>query len=94
MMYKQIWKYQLETADWNTIKMPIGSEILTVQTQGENICLWALVNPNEDEEERIIEVVGTGFPIECDLKFTRKYINSYQLMNGRLVFHVFERLLA
>lgn len=93
-MYKQIWKYQLETTDWNEIEMPIGAEILTVQTQGENVCLWALVNPNEDKEKRVIEIIGTGNPVECDSKFTRKYINTYQLLEGRLVFHVFERLLA
>lgn len=91
-MYKQIWKYQLDTSDWNVIEMPIGAEILTVQMQGENVCLWALCYPIEDKEKRVIEIIGTGHPVECDATIERKYIGTYQLLGGQLVFHVFERL--
>ena len=89
-MKKTIWKFELETTDKQTLKMPVGAKILTVQTQNEKPCLWALVDPNAEKEDRFIEVFGTGHPIGCDMGVDRKYISTYQLRGGSLVFHVFE----
>lgn len=85
---KQIWKYRLELGTC-IIGMPKGSEILTVQNQYEVAYVWALVDPNKEVEERIFEVIGTGHNIEPS-KNKRKYINTFQLQGGFLVFHVFE----
>ena len=93
-MKKTIWKYQLEPIDNQDIEMPFNSKILTIQTQQEKPCLWALVDPSEKTEKRHIEIFGTGHPIHYDIGDTeRNYIGSYQLENGALVFHVFENLL-
>lgn len=91
-MNKTIWKFELETTDNQKIQMPVGAEILTVQTQNETPCLWALVDPNEAKEDRFIEIFGTGHPIgyDMDVDVDRKYISTYQLHGGSLVFHVFE----
>ena len=89
-MNKSIWKFPLETEDTTTIIMPENAEILTVQVQRDIVCLWALVDPNASREPRTIQIIGTGHPI--DGKVNRKYIGTYQLMEGALVFHVFERL--
>jgi hypothetical protein len=87
---KTIYKYKLTTTDNQVLSLPAFSEILTVQLQGGEPYLWALVNKNIEEEIPItIEIFGTGNPIP-DGK--RRYINTYQLLDGRLVFHVFERL--
>jgi len=51
-MNKSIWKYQLEVTDNQIVKMPKDAEILSVQTQNEEVCLWALVIPNNDKEDR------------------------------------------
>lgn len=86
---KTIWKFELETTDRQKVEMPIGAKILTVQTQNETPCLWALVNPERKErKERYFEVFGTGHKIPLDL--SREYIGTYQLKGGSLVFHVFE----
>jgi len=85
----QIWKYVLTTTDNQTIKMPKGAQILTFQIQNGKPCLWALVNPSLTETERYIEIHGTGNYIEESL-LERKYIGTYQLHGGSLVFHVFE----
>ncbi len=69
--------------------MPIGAELLTVQIQGGKPCLWAMVDPAKDQSERHIEIFGTGNPIEESI-LERKYIGTYQLHGGSLVFHVFE----
>ena len=89
-MEKTIWKYELEITDNQNILMPIGAEILTVQMQDGTPCLWALLNPEADIEKRYIEIFGTGHPVSCDLGSARKYISTFQMSNGELVFHVFE----
>lgn len=52
-MNKTIWKFELETTGNQTLKMPIGAEILSVQTQFDKPCLWALVEPNAEKEDRV-----------------------------------------
>jgi hypothetical protein len=42
----RIYKYQLETTGVQEIEMPQGAIILSLQTQNEVPCIWALVNPN------------------------------------------------
>lgn len=89
-MKKSIWKFGLETTDNQEIEMPIGAEILTVQTQHEQPCLWALVHPSAEKEIRHFEVFGTGHEVSYPTGTDRKYIGTYQLHGGSLVFHVFE----
>ena len=91
-MNNTIWKFELETIDNQTIKIPVGGEILTIQTQNGMPCLWALVDSNADKEDRFIEIYGTGHFIRQDENVNRKYIGTYQL-GGSLVFHVFEHLI-
>lgn len=89
-MKKTIWKFPLEIADMQLIKMPLGSKILTVQVQREKLCLWALVNPHPQlrKESRKILIYGTGYDIVKSKRI--KYINTCQLHNGFFVGHVFE----
>lgn len=89
-MEKTIWKFELENTDEQKVEMPVGSEILTVQTQNETPCLWALVDPSADKETRYLEVFGTGNPLPYCTDLDRIYISTYQLKGGSLVFHVFE----
>lgn len=90
-MDKSIYKYQLSVTDTQTIELPVGAEILTVQTQNEMPCLWALVNPNEIKKEiHVFEIFGTGNPVNYEIGVSRRYISTFQLGGGQLVFHVFE----
>ncbi len=90
-MNKTIYKYSLAVKDFQDVLLPIGAEILTVQVQGENACMWALVNPNETQKEnRNIEIFGTGHPIGYGMGISRKYISTFQMHGGQLVFHAFE----
>ena len=54
--------------------------------------MWALVNPDEQTEERHFEVYGTGHPVYCDMGIERKYIATAQTDVGGYVWHVFERI--
>lgn len=90
MIEKVIWKYILETTDSQELIMPKGACVLTVQTQNNTPCLWALVNPNAEKESRIFETFGTGHPICCATDMQRNYIGTYQMHGGSFVLHVFE----
>ena len=91
-MENTIWKFELEVTEKQFIRMPKEAELLSVQTQNETPCLWALVNPNNEKEERCFEVFGTGHDMHCDMGIDRKYIGTFQMQKGGLVFHLFERI--
>lgn len=92
LVYKQIWKFQLQSTDRQAFCLPKGAEILTIQVQGGEPYFWALVDPLQEQVERFIEMYGTGHPVPFEEGFTKKYIGTYQLYNGSLVFHVFESI--
>ena len=88
---KKIYKYPLEIEDTQFVELPLGAEILTAQMQGNQLCLWAMVNtsPEAINKNRRIEIIGTGSPVPTgDLK----YISTFQMMGGVLIFHVFENI--
>lgn len=84
---KTVWKFNLAMDDLNLLKIPSEYEILCIQKQHGNPCLWALVNPNSAKKDVLIRVAGTGHTINETI---RKYIGTFQLYDGNLVFHVFE----
>ena len=83
---RSVWKFPLHMTDLQYVDMPMGAEILTVQMQGEQCCLWALCEPENVMRPREILIHGTGHPVG-DIG---RYIGSVQMMGGALVFHVFE----
>ena len=90
IMEKQIWKYEIVTTNTQSLTIPYGAEILTIQDQKGTLCMWVLVDPNEEKEKRVFEVFGTGQDIHYDLGVSRKYIGTYQERAGHLIFHLFE----
>lgn len=89
-MPKTIYKYTLEATDVQQIEIPQGAEILCIQTQNETPCIWALVDPNATVTKRVFEIFGTGHNVPEN--GNRKYIGTFQLNQGALVFHCFELL--
>lgn len=87
---KTIYKYKLIGASSQTIEMPVGAEVLTIQVQNEIPCIWVIVDPYYSLEKRVFEIFGTGH--EIPYSANRKYIGTYQLNNRCLVFHCFELL--
>lgn len=82
----RVYKYPIKITDKQSVEMPLSGKILTAQMQGDQLCLWALVDPDNDwEGYRIIYVHGTGHPIKEE---NLKYIATVQTRG--LVFHVFE----
>ncbi len=85
---KTIHKYSLKPSIVNTITMPKGAEILTVQVQRGGPQLWALVDPHAELEVKSISVWLTGDDIPNDVG---EYVATFQLADGDYVLHVFQK---
>jgi hypothetical protein len=85
-MEKQIWKFTLHPTTVQHIEMPSDAEILTIQTQEQLPCIWALVSPDAPKRKFAFEIFGTGHPVPDG---QRKYIGTYQINGGELIFHCF-----
>ncbi len=83
-----IWKYPIPVADEFQLEMPMGARPLTVQVQDGKPYLWALVNTEFDVEPHRFRLAGTGHPLEEDV-WSYAYVGTFQVRDGRLVFHVF-----
>lgn len=80
-----VWKFPFALVDRQVLSMPRGAAPLYVATQFEQPCLWALVDPVAPKEQRTFLIVGTGHR-----GVVGRYLGSFQLHNGQLVFHIFE----
>ena len=87
MSHRKIYKYTLGPE--SEVELPMQAEILCVHEQGEDICLWALVNPQNEVEKRTFLSFGTGHKVS-DLPL--RYVGTSFLEGGLLVFHTFELL--
>lgn len=93
---KKIYKYPLELTDFQEVDMPEGAEILSVQTQyapfgsplKEHLCMWAMVDTDKPVQTRRIRIFGTGNPMTYEHEL--KFIDTVQMSNHALVWHVFE----
>ena len=86
---KKVWKFSLAIDDRQVLRMPVNAQILSVQAQKGSPVLWAIVDYETDViEERIFITHGTGHSVSEE---AGAYIGTYQLRDGDLVFHVFEK---
>ncbi len=84
-----IWKFPLPAPDdVVTLMMPRGAVVLSVQVQHETPCVWALVDPEAPKVPRRFRWAGTGHPL--DLRGFWKFVGTFQLHGGDLVFHLFD----
>jgi len=84
---KTIWKFDLLTTDCQVVSMPKDSKIISVQTQFDEPCIWAVVDDQAETEDRYFVIVGTGHQVLHD---NLLFIGTFQLHTGALVFHLFE----
>lgn len=86
---KTIYKYQFPIHDQVSIAMPIDAEILSVQVQRGQPCIWALVDPYARQTSREILLFGTGQPI--DGHEIGRFVGTFQIDGGDFIFHLFEK---
>jgi len=86
---KAIWKYPLIPPTYNCrVEMPIGSTIVDVREQNDQVNMWAEVDTDAaDMEIRTFAVFGTGHILP---NRGLKYVGTAHLFHGELVMHVFE----
>lgn len=86
---KTIWKY---TVHWDefTLEMQRGAQVLSVQVQDGVPRMWAIVDPGAATETRHFRLVGTGHTINDTEEL--RFIGTFQIHGGELVFHLFERV--
>lgn len=82
---KIVYKYPLKVEDEQELNLPFGAVVLSANFQGEALCIWALVDMDEDfVKKQIIYIHGTGHPI---IEENSRFINTVFI--DSLVFHVF-----
>lgn len=82
-----IWKFTLRLVDRQTVMMPRGAKIIAVQEQAGAICLWAIVDPQENKTSRLFTIAGTGHQLPPNAAAIN-HLGTVQL--GAYVWHVFE----
>lgn len=82
-----IYKYSLQPGR-TVLDLPSGAQVLTVQMQRGEPCLWAKVDTTNPPERRVFDVFGTGHPMPDDPRLL--YVATFQMDGGALVWHVFE----
>ena len=67
---KTIYKYRVTGLPLqNKIEMPKGASILSVNMQGADCCMWALVDTEMETEEREFEIVATTWQIYDSMSY-------------------------
>lgn len=91
---KVVYKYIVDSQSMHqhifVVTLPLGAEILTVQKQREQTCMWVLqdLQGNGSFQERRFVKIGTGQPVADNYK----YIGTVQELEGALIWHYFEVL--
>lgn len=83
---KTIWKSPLSLVPAQTLDMPAGAKILTVQDQAGQLTVWFECDPNRPPVSRAILLVGTGKALPDT--HTIRYISTVQ--QGEFVWHFYE----
>lgn len=82
---KTIWKFPIKVTDQQVLQVPQDAQLLSVQMQGDQPCIWALVDPEAQKRPCTVQVFGTGHPVASEGAF----LGTFQMHGGSLVFHVF-----
>jgi hypothetical protein len=92
-MKSAIYKYNLEIGRSNIIKLPLLTQVLSVETQKDNIVLYGLVNVEEKETALYdIKIYGTGYIIDIDLT-SYTFLGTVKTYDDRFIWHVFYKQL-
>lgn len=86
---KTIYKYPLKHSGRQTVEMPLGACILSVQPQRDIPTIWALVETENPLMSRSFYVTGTGHEVP-EFIDAAAFLGTVQLLGGTFVEHVFE----
>ncbi len=90
---KTIWKFTVKSQPGlYIIRVPRHASIIDTQAQHGQISMWAEVETQEPEVDRVIEVFETGTGMHPEKERFRMYLGAVMFDNGNYVLHVFESL--
>lgn len=81
-----IFKYQLQVKDIQTINLPTNYKILSLQVQHGLPCIWVAVDNEQSTIPITFRMIGTGGTINLD---ESSFLGTLQFLDGELVVHVF-----
>lgn len=84
----KIYKYTLSATDHQPLPLPVGSKILSVANQYDNMVLYAIVTESETQDMYDIMVKGTAHDLPDNVN-DYQFLGTVKLMGGKLMFHVF-----
>jgi hypothetical protein len=88
---RAVWKFQVpigSVPEFATVMMPARSEIVRVGSQGDDVYVWAIVDPAETEpERRRLCPLPTGWTLDLQ---SAAYVGTTEIHDATIVVHVFE----
>ena len=85
---KTIRKFELTPNSLQSVAIPFGGKILTIQAKDDNApIMWVLVDPDMPPKNVHIGIYTTNTALPDD---PGRYLGSFTLYEGSLEFHVFE----
>jgi hypothetical protein len=87
---KTVWKFDAPINDDFDLLVPFGAQVLCVQNQHDRPCIWFTVDPDQSRVYRHFHWAGTGHRLLQNVVL--QYIGSVQMLQGDLVFHLFEEV--
>ena len=84
---KTIYKYEVPIEDEFYIGIPLGADILCIQSQNNKAFIWVLIDTELKKVSRGFIMVGTGHKIDADIS---RYVGTFQIFNSSFVGHLFE----
>lgn len=86
-MSKTVWKFPIEVGDCVRIEMPSGAQVVSVDLQFGQLCVWAIVDPEAPLVQRTFWWRGTGHRLPDQ---PSRFVGTVLTAGGSLVFHLFE----
>lgn len=86
---RSVWKYELAVVHGvQTLRMPAGAKVLTLQLQNGKPTIWMEVDTEEAREDRAFQMHGTGWDWHEGDGRTSAYVGTVQI--GEFVWHFYE----
>lgn len=83
-----VWKFTISNHAGTEIKVPIDATALCAKFQGNQLCVWYLLDQDKPTRGRVLEVFGSGWNFDaCGMQ----YVDTVLVHGGAQVWHVFER---
>lgn len=84
-MKRVIWKYKVQPEF--KLDLPVDAQVLSVNVQHDRPQMWVLLDAEAPKVERQFISIATGERIGME---PLRYIGTFLIANGMLVFHLFE----